>query len=77
MIRTLYPSLGFTEVQQAAPAEGATRWFLDLANYVVRDTHIFCESNRMIHQEILSKFTRILRDLLLDELDRVDDGNAA
>ena len=31
----------------------------------------------MTDQEILAKFTRILRDLLLDELDRVDDGNPA
>ncbi len=50
-----------------ASASGATRWFLNLADYVVRDTHISCESSRMTEQEILSKFTRILRDLLLDD----------
>ncbi len=43
VIRTLYPSLGFTEVQQTALAEGATRWFLDLADYIVRETHIVRE----------------------------------
>ena len=30
----------------------------------------------MTDQEILTMFTRILRDLLLDELDRADDGNS-
>ena len=31
----------------------------------------------MTVQEILTVFTRILRDLLLDELDRIDNGNSA
>ena len=34
VISKLYPSLGFTEVDAPAPANGATRWFLDLADYV-------------------------------------------
>ena len=40
MISALYPSLGFAEVDQLAPTDGATRWFLKLADYVARDTHI-------------------------------------
>ena len=43
VIKTLYPNLGFTEVNQSAPANGATRWFLELADYVMRDTHIIVE----------------------------------
>ena len=69
VISTLYPSLGFTEVNQPAPASGATRWFLDLADYVVRDTHIIVQEQQddRSQDQILSKFTRILRDLLLDD----------
>ena len=40
VISKLYPSLGFTEVDRPAPADGATRWRLDLAFYVTRKTHI-------------------------------------
>ncbi len=40
VISKLYPSLGFTEVDQATPANGATRWRLDLADYATRNTHI-------------------------------------
>ncbi|MGH6797246.1 MAG: HAD-IIIC family phosphatase, partial [Roseiarcus sp.] len=39
VIGKLYPSLGFTEVDRPAPANGATRWRHDLADYVTRDTH--------------------------------------
>ena len=40
VISGLYPSLGFVAVNETAPTNGATRWFLDLANYVVRDSQI-------------------------------------
>jgi FkbH-like protein len=40
VISALYPSLGFVAVNQTAPPSGATRWFLDLADYTMRDTHI-------------------------------------
>ena len=40
VISRLYPSLGFTEVDSPTPANGATRWALDLADYVTRKTHI-------------------------------------
>jgi FkbH-like protein len=40
VISTLYPSLCFAAVNETAPANGATRWFLNFADYVVRETHI-------------------------------------
>ena len=40
VISALYPSLGFAAVNETAPANGATRWFLNFADYVARDTHI-------------------------------------
>jgi FkbH-like protein len=40
VISKLFPSLGFAEVGQPSPANGATRWRLDLADYVTRNTHI-------------------------------------
>src|SRR5208282_4137192 len=76
VIRTLYPSLGFIEVQQTALAEGATRWFLDLADYIVRETHIVREQQNdpardavILHPDPSRSAAR--------RLNRVDDGNAA
>ena len=40
VIRALYPSLGFAAVNETAPTNGTTRWFLDFADYVTRETHI-------------------------------------
>jgi FkbH-like protein len=40
VISKLFPSLGFTEVDQPSPGNGATRWRLDLADYATRNTHI-------------------------------------
>jgi FkbH-like protein len=40
VIDALYPSLGFTPVDETAPPNGATRWFLNLADYVTRQSHI-------------------------------------
>jgi FkbH-like protein len=40
VIKALYPTLGFAGLDQTAPGNGTTRWFLDLADYVMRDTHI-------------------------------------
>ena len=77
VISKLYPGLGFTEVDRAAPAGGATRWRLDLADYVTRNTHIMGQEQqddrsrdtRQIHQHSSRPAAR--------QLDRVDDGNAA
>lgn len=40
VISALYPSLGFAAVDETAPTNGATRWFLNFADYVPRETHI-------------------------------------
>jgi FkbH-like protein len=77
VISKLYPGLGFTEVDRAAPANGATRWRLDLADYVTRNTHIMGQEQqddrsrdtRQVHQHSSRSAAR--------RLDRVDDGNAA
>jgi FkbH-like protein len=77
VISKLYPGLGFTEVDRAAPANGATRWRLDLADYVTRNTHIKGQEQqddrsrdtRQVHQHSSRSAAR--------RLDRVDDGNAA
>jgi FkbH-like protein len=39
VIRGLYASLGFAAISQPSP-NGGTRWFLNLADYVMRYTHI-------------------------------------
>ena len=46
VISKLYPSLGFAEVDRPAPANGATRWRLDLADYVARKTHIVAQGQQ-------------------------------
>jgi FkbH-like protein len=40
VISDLYASLGFAVVDQPAPSNGVTRWYLNLGDYVMRDTHI-------------------------------------
>jgi FkbH-like protein len=40
VISALYSSLGFAAVNQTISTSGATRWFLDLADYVTHNTHI-------------------------------------
>jgi FkbH-like protein len=40
VISALYPSLGFTAVAEPDLANGATRWFLNLADYVAHQSHI-------------------------------------
>jgi predicted enzyme involved in methoxymalonyl-ACP biosynthesis len=77
VISKLYSGLGFIEVDRAAPANGATRWRLDLADYVTRNTHIMGQEQqddrsrdtRQVHQHSSRSAAR--------RLDRVDDGNAA
>ena len=77
VISKLYPSLGFTEIDGAAPANGATRWRLDLADYVTRNTHIVGQEQ----QDDRSRDTRQIHTHssrpAARRLDRVDDGNAA
>ncbi len=77
VISKLYPSLGFTEVGRPAPANGATRWRLDLTDYVTRNTHIVGQEQ----QDDRSRDTRQVHPhssrSVARRLDRVDDGNAA
>jgi FkbH-like protein len=40
VISNLYPSLGFARMEQTVPTDGATRWYLNLADYEYRPTHI-------------------------------------
>ena len=40
VISELYPSLGFSPASDETPRNGATYWFLDLAEYVTRSTQI-------------------------------------
>jgi FkbH-like protein len=40
VIRELFPSLGFDRLDETAPANGATRWLLDLEKYAARETSI-------------------------------------
>jgi FkbH-like protein len=40
VVRELYSTLGFTLDQEAALPNGATRWFLQLSDYVPQSTHI-------------------------------------
>jgi len=40
VISALYSSLGFAAANQTVSTSGATRWFLDLADYVTQNTHI-------------------------------------
>jgi FkbH-like protein len=40
VINSLYSSLGFSKVEQIVPSTGATRWFLNLNDYVTHDSQI-------------------------------------
>ena len=40
VISELYPNLGFVRINETASVNGATRWSLNLVEYVARETHI-------------------------------------
>jgi predicted enzyme involved in methoxymalonyl-ACP biosynthesis len=40
VISSLYYSLGFSNVRETVPSSGATRWFLNLKDYMMLDSHI-------------------------------------
>jgi FkbH-like protein len=77
VISKLYPSLGFVEVDGPAPANGAKRFRLDLADYLPRKTHIVQQEQ----QDDRSRDTRQIHPhssrSAARRLDRVDDGNPA
>ena len=46
VVRELYGTLGFRLSQEAPPYPGATRWFLELSDYVPHPTHIVRRSGK-------------------------------
>ena len=40
VIKALYSSLGFSAVDQPTTRNDVTRWYLNIADYIRRDTHI-------------------------------------
>ena len=77
VISRLYPTLGFTEVDSPTPANGATRWALDLADYVTRKTHIVVQEQPDDRSRDLDQIHPHSSRPVARQLDRVDDGNPA
>jgi FkbH-like protein len=77
VIMKLYPSFGFTEVERPAPANGAKRWALDLADYVTRDTHIVVQGQQDDRSRDTGQIHAYTSRSAARRLDRVDDGNPA
>jgi FkbH-like protein len=77
VISKLYPSLGFAEVDSPAPANGATRWELDLADYVTRKTHIVVQEQQDDRSRDTDQIHPHSSRPVARRLDRVDDGNPA
>ncbi len=77
VISKLYPSLGFTEVERPAPADGAKRWALDLADYVTRNTHIVVQEQQDDRSRDSDQIHPHTSRSVARRLDRVDDGNPA
>jgi FkbH-like protein len=77
VIRTLYSSLGFSEVIKPACANGATRWFLDLAYYVERETHIVVRDQQDDRSRDSVQIHPYSSRSAARRLDRVDNENPA
>jgi FkbH-like protein len=77
VISKLYPSLGFTKVDASAPANGATRWVLELADYVARKTHIVVQEQQDDRSRDTDQVHPHSSRPVARRLDRVDDGNPA
>ncbi|HLX98637.1 MAG TPA: HAD-IIIC family phosphatase, partial [Roseiarcus sp.] len=77
VIRELYPSLGFTEIDGPAPANGARRFRLDLADYVPRKTHIVQEEQHDDRSRDTGQIHPHSSRPAPRRFDRVDDGNPA
>ena len=77
VISKLYPSLGFVAVDVSAPTNGATRWFLNLADYVTRDTHIVVQEQQDDRSRDTDQVHAHSSRSVARRLDRVDDGNPA
>jgi FkbH-like protein len=77
VISKLYPSLGFTEASSPAPANKASRWILDLADYVARKTHIAVQEQQDDRSRDTGQIHPHSSRPVARRLDRVDDGNPA
>ena len=77
VISKLYPSLGFIETGSPAPANGARRWVLDLADYVARKTHIVVQEQQDDRSRDTGQIHPHSSRPPARRLDRVDDGNPA
>jgi FkbH-like protein len=77
VISKLYPSLGFVEVDRPAPANGARRFRLDLADYVTRNTHIVGQEQQDDRSRDTGQIHPHSSRSVARRLDRVDDGNPA
>jgi FkbH-like protein len=77
VISKLYPSLGFTEASSPAPANGARRWVLDLADYVARKTHIVVQEQQDDRSRDTGQIHPHSSRSVARRLDRVEDGNPA
>ena len=68
VISELYPSLGFSPVSDETPRNGATYWFVRFSRICHPiDPDFTIGRSKMTDQEILNAFTRILREVLLDD----------
>jgi FkbH-like protein len=77
VISKLYPTLGFTEASSPAPANGARRWVLDLADYVARKTHIVVQEQQDDRSRDTDEIHSHSSRSVARRLDRVEDGNPA
>jgi FkbH-like protein len=77
VISKLYPSLGFTEVDRPATANGATRWRLDFADYVTRNTHIVGQEQQDDRSRDTGQIHPHSSRPVARRFDRVDDANPA
>ena len=77
VISKLYQSLGFSRVDRPGAADGATRWVLDLADYVTRKTHIARQEQQDDRSRDTDQIHAHSSRSAARRLDRVDDGNQA
>ena len=77
VISTLFPSLGFVAVDSTAAASGATRWALELDDYVARKTHIAVQEQQDDRSRDTGQIHPHSSRPSARRLDRVDDGNPA
>jgi FkbH-like protein len=77
VISKLFASLGFVIVDSSAPADGATRWFLNLADYIARDTHIVVQEQQNDRPRDIDQVHAHSSRSVAGRFDQVDHGNTA